>query len=296
MTNFKPMLAATIDDVAQLRYPLLGSAKLDGIRAMVIDGFLLSRNLKPIPNTYLQEKFGRDKFNGLDGELIAGAHDSEVFRRTTGIVMSKQKDGERDVVFHVFDSFAREFLHFPNRIALATRAAQEHPDIRVVGHSEVTEQSHLDYLEELALEDGYEGLMLRAANMPYKFGRSTFKEHGLLKLKRFADAEAEIIGFEEQLKNNNEKTIDALGRSKRTTHKANKAGKGTLGALVVLGLNGPYKGVEFNIGSGFDDALRLDIWEDRAGPIGAIVKYKYFPTGSKDAPRFPVFLGFREDL
>ena len=43
----KVMLAATVDSVEQLRYPLLGSPKLDGVRAIVIDGVVYSRNMKP---------------------------------------------------------------------------------------------------------------------------------------------------------------------------------------------------------------------------------------------------------
>jgi DNA ligase 1 len=295
MPNFKPMLAATIDNVSPLRLPLLCSPKLDGIRAMVVDGVLVSRNLKPIPNLSLQTTFGRPELNGCDGELIAGPHDAEVFRRTTGLVMSKQKDGEHSVRFHVFDYFAQPGLRFANRYAVATRNAAQCERVVMVPHQKINDFQQLAAVEEKALAKGFEGLMLRSAEVPYKFGRSTFSEHGLMKLKRFADAEAVIVDFEEQLQNNNEKTTDALGRAKRTTHKANKAGKGTLGALVVVGCNGPYKGVKFNIGSGFDDTTRAAIWAD-AESAGRIVKYKYFPTGSKDAPRFPVFLGFREDV
>ena len=50
----KPMLAALCEDVTKLRYPVIASPKLDGIRALVIDGQLVSRTLKPIPNRYVQ--------------------------------------------------------------------------------------------------------------------------------------------------------------------------------------------------------------------------------------------------
>ena len=68
-------------------------------------------------------------------------------------------------------------------------------------------------------------------------------------------------------------------------------GKGVMGALRVVGINGRYKDVEFGIGSGFNDEDRKDVWKP-----GDIVKYKYFPLGSKDAPRFPVYLGRRSKL
>jgi DNA ligase-1 len=51
--------------------------------------------------------------------------------------------------------------------------------------------------------------------------------------------------------------------------------------------------VTFEIGSGFSAADRIRLWKDK--PIGRIVKYKSQPVGVKDKPRFPVFLGFRDE-
>jgi DNA ligase-1 len=152
----------------------------------------------------------------------------------------------------------------------------------------------LEY-ELKCLEAGYEGVMLRKPSASYKFGRSTLKEAALMKLKRFADAEAVIWGLDEQCSNQNEATKDALGRTKRSTHQANKVGKRTLGALNVRGVGGEYDGVDFNVGSGFDDTTRQMIWDQRDYFLGKTIKFKYFPTGSKEAPRFPVFLSIRED-
>jgi DNA ligase-1 len=51
--------------------------------------------------------------------------------------------------------------------------------------------------------------------------------------------------------------------------------------------------VEFEIGTGMDDHTRAVLW--RTPPIGKQVKFKFQPTGIKDKPRFPVYLGIRED-
>jgi len=64
----------------------------------------------------------------------------------------------------------------------------------------------------------------------------------------------------------------------------------TLGTLLVRDV---HTGVEFGIGSGFTAEDRQRFWNNKQKVIGTIVKYKYFPTGSKDKPRFPVFLSFR---
>lgn len=295
MTQFKPMLSARVEDVTTLRWPLLASPKLDGIRAMVIGGVLVSRNLKPIPNLYTQKLFGRWELEGLDGELIVyGPTAPDVFRATTSGVMSV--GGEPDVTFRVFDCMSDPELPFRNRLILAQDLAEGRRGIVLVDHTLLHSHKELVAYEANALAHGYEGVMLRDSEAPYKFGRGTVKAQDLMKLKRFADAEAEIIGFEEQMHNSNEAKRDKLGRVERSNHKAGMVGKDTLGALRVRGINGDYAGVEFSVGSGFDDSLRRKIWATQQRNLGKTVKFKYFPSGSKDAPRFPVFLGFREDL
>src|SRR5512139_310093 len=69
----KPMLAAAAPtELAGLPYPLLASPKLDGVRATVQGGVVLSRSLKPLPNRFVQARYGRPEFEGLDGELSCG--------------------------------------------------------------------------------------------------------------------------------------------------------------------------------------------------------------------------------
>lgn len=288
--NFKPMLSASVDDVKTLRLPLLGSPKLDGIRAMVIDGVLVSRNLKPIPNKRVQAMFSKRMLEGLDGELIVGpAGAPDVFRATTSGVMSV--DGEPDVWFHVFDCMSEPELPFYRRLEVARNIVTGSGRSVVVDQSPIVDLEWLAAFEAECLALGYEGVMLRHPESPYKYGRGTLRAHDLMKLKQFADAEAKVVGVYEQQHNANEAKRDALGRVERSSHKAGKVGKGVLGGLEVVGVNGPYKGKEFNIGTGFDDAQRAALWRENL--TGKIVKYKYFPSGSKDAPRFPVFLGWR---
>ena len=120
------------------------------------------------------------------------------------------------------------------------------------------------------------------------------REGWLLKHKAFADAEARVVGFVEKLKNVNAATRDARGHVKRSHARDGRVGAGTLGALVVHGLNGPFKGVRFQVGSGFTVAQARDLWDRQCVIVGRVCKYRYQPYGSVDAPRFPVFLGFRD--
>jgi len=284
MTSFKPMLASPAD-LNNLRFPLLASPKLDGIRAVVINGVLMSRSLKPIPNKHVQKLFSA--YEHFDGELIVGEPTAKnCFNVTTSGVMSV--DGEPDVRFYVFDHIAvpheRYYHRFrPGKFNLRSRVVE-------VPQTIVHSIEELLALEEKRLDEGYEGLILRDPDAGYKFGRSTAKEGILLKLKRFLDDEAHIVGLVEQMHNGNEATTNELGRTKRSSHKENKTGKNTLGAFQVL-----WKGIEFEIGTGMDDELRQRVWDNRDKYIGKLVKFKYFPVGVKDKPRHPVFLSFRDE-
>jgi len=280
---FKPMLACDAD-LKKLQFPLLASAKLDGVRAVVRGGVVYSRSNKPIPNKYVQEKFKH--LEHFDGELIVGlANSATVYRDTVSHVMSHDKE-DFDVVFHAFDH-----VEHPDRIYNIRAVALADGKSGAIIHEQKLVNDLIDLLEYeyQCLEQGYEGLILRDPNAPYKMGRSTVKEGYLLKLKRFVDAEAEVIGFEERMHNGNEATVSELGRTKRSSHKANKSGRGDLGALVVR-----RAGVEFNIGTGFTDDERAAVWGNRDQYLGKVAKFKFFPVGVKSAPRHPVFIGWRD--
>ena len=279
----KPMLACNVD-LTKLKFPVLASPKLDGVRAIIRDGVVLSRSLKPIPNRHTQLMFGRPELEGLDGELILGdpTH-PEAYRRTVSAVMSIE--GDPDVDFHVFDRWDRDYPY--NEVALSYGLTIP------VFSTLILNMEELEEYEVALLDKGYEGVMLRDPQSPYKFGRSTAKEGYLLKLKRFADSEAEIIGFEELLHNHNEATINETGHHERSTKQDGLLPADTLGALIVRDI---HSGVEFKIGTGFTAAERKKFWKLKATLRCSLVKYRYFPTGSKEKPRFPSFQGFRHQI
>jgi DNA ligase-1 len=289
----KPMLACDYD-ASKLKYPCIASPKLDGVRGLVSGGKLLSRSLKLIPNLYVQEILGATGYEYLDGELIVGSPtDKLCYTNTVSHVMAINK---RDFAFtyYVFDvhSFDGASYAARRRSLEAMSFMDGHPHISLLEQREIhSEEELLDYEQE-KLAEGYEGLILRDPNGLYKFGRSTVNEGLLLKVKRFADGEARIIGFEEQQKNNNPKTVNELGRGKRSSHQENKVGKDTLGALHVKDI---VTGVDFHIGTGMNDELRAAIWAETSSWMGKIVKYKHFTVGSVDKPRHPVYLGLRAD-
>lgn len=297
--GFKPLLAATLtqEEIAKLPYPMYLSAKLDGIRAVIRDGVVYSRNLKRIPNEHVQLLFGQDKYNGFDGELIVGPSNAEnVYNVTVSGVMSE--DGEPDVRFWVFDDATEQYADQEYRIRLERiqkRLANTIPSDRIhlMPQNFVDNEHTLLSFERALVGDGYEGVMVRSLTGKYKHGRATNREANIFKLKRFSDSEAEIIGFEELYKNMNDKQVNELGNSFRSSHKDNLMAMDTLGALVVRDIK---SGVEFNIGSGYTQEVRDQIWANREKYLGELAKYKHFEVGVKDKPRFPVFIGMRSEI
>lgn len=290
--TFKPMLAATASDKALEKLlaqtPLIASPKLDGIRGVVRDGVLLSRSLKPIPNPFVQARFGRPEYEGLDGELILGDPTAEdVYRVTNGACM--RKTGEPDVKFWVFDSPGDE--PFSKRLEITRGKVCLTDHVMVLPQFVVTDMDHLAKYEEAALGEGFEGVILRHPDAPYKHGRSTAREGGMLKVKRFSDSEAMIMGMTELMHNGNEAKTNALGQTERSSHKANKVPMNTMGTLVVRDV---VTDVEFEVGTGFTQADRQWFW--KYWPLGSIIKYKFFSVGVKERPRHPVYLGMRNPI
>jgi DNA ligase-1 len=132
--------------------------------------------------------------------------------------------------------------------------------------------------------------MLRDPMGSYKFGRSTVKDNILLKLKRFEDDESILIDVEEKMHNDNEAKLNAFGNIERSSSIEGLKGANTAGTLITHHTNGQI----IKIGSGMNDELRDEIWNNREKYIGRLVKFKYFSYGVKDLPRHPVFMGFRD--
>ncbi len=257
----KPMLAAEVN-FKKLEYPVLVSPKLDGVRAYVENGIVCSRTSKPIPNKYVQEQYGNSKYEGLDGELIVGdATADDCFRKTTSVIMSKENN--TPVRFLVFDSYIRtssfkEWYEESKRSNVYCAECSSEQEVRA---------KHYQYKVE-----GYEGSIIRKPNSPYKHGRSTQKEGYLLKMKDFVDGEAVI---ERMI---SEKTGDGTERQR-------------MGAIDVRDI---HTGQSFMIGTGFTDEERDWFWNNYAkSKEQMIIKYKYQPSGIKEKPRFPVYLGIR---
>ncbi len=295
---FKPMLAADCKgDVASLSYPLYASPKLDGIRAVIIDGKAVTRSLKPIPNASIREALsGRPELEGLDGELI-NIEDPFNFQKTTSLVMGHQPDAVSKVKFVAFDNADLGF-GFERRLqateAIVSKVKHDRIYIEFIVNRYITKPSDLLEYEQGLLALGYEGVMLRTKlDGKYKNGRSTLREGLLIKLKRYVQEEATIVGYEERMTNTNEAKTNELGRTQRSSAQAGKVGRDDLGAFLCKRADGEtfYCGT----GVGLNDETRAEFWRDRDLLIGKTITYRYLQAGTKDKPRHPLFVGIRDE-
>ena len=55
-----------------------------------------------------------------------------------------------------------------------------------------------------------------------------------------------------------------------------------------------YGDTTFKCGTGFDDALRKEIWNNKEDYLGRLASIRYMSVGSKDLPRVPSFIGWRD--
>lgn len=287
----KPMLSGSLDDVSSLQFPVLATPKLDGIRCLRVNNRTVSRKFIDIPNIYIQ-RLTASLPNGLDGELMIP---NGTFNQIQSAVMSE--DGSPNFEFHVFDYVSSDISKgYIDRLKeLQTLSLPEY--CKLILPVTINSVDELNSYEELCLNQGFEGVMIRKPNGKYKCGRSTEKEGLLLKVKQFKDSEAEIIGFEEQLENTNDAEEDAFGKIKRSKSQAGMVAKNTLGKFIVVEVGDtPWKGRQFYIGTGegLTESLRKEIWENRDKFLGKLITYKYQPHGVKDLPRLPISKGFRD--
>ena len=290
----KPMKAATVHshEFDKIEWPVLTSPKLDGIRCLIHPELgPVTISFKEVPNRYIHSELVRMAVAGaaLDGELIAIDEHGEAltFNETQSAVMSH--GGQPLFSYVVFDCFNFPELPFWQRLNIARVLTYDGEHMEHLEHHYAESIEEFKSIAAIHLQRGYEGTMMRDPNGPYKSGRSTLNQGWLVKYKEWADAEGTVVDFEERMHNSNEDVRDNLGYAKRSSAKEGMVPMDTLGALTLSTDWGT-----LSVGSGLDDALRQEIWNEKSAFLGRTVTFKYQAFGSKDKPRFPIFKGFRE--
>ncbi len=234
------------------------SEKLDGVRAYWNGEVFLSR----LGNVFRAPAWFVDGLpdEPLDGELWVGRR---MFQKTTSVVRrADASDHWRAVNYLLFDAPSRD-EPFEDRLAWLDQAFPPGRLPHCRAHEHVVCRDMLHLHGELARVEslGGEGLMVRKPGSRYVVGRSST----LLKIKNFLDTEAKVLGHQ-----------PGAGRH-----------RGRLGALEVELADG----TRFSVGTGFSDAER-----ESPPPVGSLVTVRYQELSDDGVPRFPSYVGVRDDV
>jgi len=296
MSIIKPMLASDYDE-SKLKFPLIVQPKIDGVRSLNQNGVLVGRSLKKHANKYVASLFSGPELDGLDGEIcVTGKVTSQdACRATTSALNSIE--GEPRVTWWIFDYITPETegLPYSERYELARKKVLsligDFPNIDIIEADVVNSLPELLEFDSKCLDIGFEGTIIRDPNKPHKRGRSTVREGGLLRIKRFMEEEAVVVYVKEGKLNNNEATENELGLTSRSSHKENMIPNGQVGTIVCIDTK---TGKEINVSPGrLTEQERIYYWYNQTEMIGKTIKYKFFPKGIKNKPRFPTFQSFR---
>ncbi len=294
---FKCMLA---HDSANHEKKLVGEKlldyKLDGVRVLAIydadsdSVTMYSRNGKQFHNfghiekeiiNTLASKFSESMV--LDGEMVSSS-----FQALMKQVHRKDNVEATDAKFALFDVLTlKEFKAGTSTLGCWERHKQLeelladtkplYSNIFVVDKVECNfdneeGQKVFKNYNAIAIEKGFEGIMIKDRNAPYECKRS----HFMLKAKPFIEVSLEVVATEE-----------GTGRN-----------EGKLGALICEGTDDE-KFIKVNVGSGLTDDNRDEFWSNKEKLIGQIVEVRADAiTKNQDADnewslRFPRFLRFR---
>lgn len=262
--------------------------KLDGWRciAIVRDGgcMLKSRNGKDISANFqstIVEELAKMNKNGtigrvvLDGELMG-----KNYKITSQMVRRKLKDAEVGNFFlNVFDWMPLdEWLD--NDASMTCQQTRELLEdmhiptfcdhVRVVERVVVPPNERKKY-HDAYVARGFEGCMLKSLHTTYRFKRG----RNVVKYKEFEDVDLKVVGFKEG--------------------KAGSKYENTLGSIVVAHVTKEHGRVLVDVGSGFNDEERAEIWKNRSEYRGKTVEIRYQSITEDGSLLFPTTRGFRPD-
>lgn len=313
--QFKPMLASDWDE-AKVQFPCIAQPKIDGVRGLNMTGRLTGRSLKAHKNVYATEFFSHPALIGFDGEFAVAEDTHPELCRLTSSAMNTIS-GAPQLMWHLFDYITPVTAGLPydrryNLLDMRLGEMSKDPELKfLMQHLDIVPMEWCDNMEDLLALDnewldlGYEGTIIRHPYQAHKQGRSTVKEGGLLRIKRFIDAEAVVIEIVEGQTNGNEAKVNELGHTERSTHQENMIPNGQVGSLTCRMLKDVFdpqiktkkllsEGQIVTVAPGKMTAeMRKHYFENPSELLGEAIKFKLFPKGGKDKPRFPTFQSIR---
>lgn len=305
----KPQLAE--DALIELvEFPCWVQPKIDGVRALNLQGTLTGRSLDPFEGYGITEFFSQPQLVGLDGEMTLGDKPNCTERlcsKTTGAMgRFKGVTEMADLHWWVFDYLSDPSIPYQSRYTLLTMKVAElnHPRIHLVPYEVVNNTEELNAAIAKFAAEGYEGTIVRNPRAPYKEGRATKKGQQLWRVKPWSDAEILVTGITEGMSNQNTAEKSTLGRTKRSSAKAGMVPNGQVGSIQgtlladfldpITGILLFKKGLEITVSPGeMTVAEAIDLFNHPEKIVGHIVKFQHMTHGVKDLPRFPGYKSHR---
>jgi len=305
-------------DPEKVRFPCAISPKIDGVRGANLDRTLRGRSLKTHKNIFITNEFSGEDTYGFDGEFVAASLTDPKLVQKTSSMMATVNLIPKVYGWCLFDYVTPETEKLPylERYAALRKRLNEletiNPRIRkflmAVPVVVVDNMEELLKHEESWLEQGYEGLIGRALDQPYKHGRATAKEGGLWRIKRFIESEARVVSLTEGTTNTNEATVNEKGNTSRSTHQENMIPNGMVGTMecsLCEDIYDPFgsktvplfkAGQIITVSHGkMTDYEARHYFENPDQLVNHIIKFKFFPKGIKDKPRFPTYVCHRDE-
>lgn len=251
---------AKLYDPNKAKYPLLASVKYDGDRAQYRGGRFYSRTGQEFYGLdWLCEAIGM-KAPILDGELMVHG---KSFNAASGALRSYNETP--DAEFFVFDIVDFD-KPLSQRLEDAARFVYElnHPSVHFVTHQLVRSEDEALHLYHEAIDQKYEGLMLKVPDSEY----ANVRNNNWMKLKEVFTVDAVVTGVFE-------------GRGKY---------EGMLGGVIV-----DLNGVMVKVGGGFSDYLRKVLWDDKSLIIGRTIEIAGQGLTEYGSMRHPRFIRIRHD-
>lgn len=295
---YKPMLLSNDDfDLESLDYSCMyGSFKRDGVRAVVSNKGIVGRSLKQMSNKKLQVWF-KEICDSMPNGIILDAEihsDTLPCRTIAGICNSLDYDIPQDLKLYIFGIYdpQKNFQQRLNWLFSDIWSVLPGDRYELVNQNKLKSAEEVKKFFDMAIDMGYEGVVLMDGRAKYKCGRVTIKEHIGFKMKPHKEEDVLIVGVTERLENTNESKINELGyKYKKNTVNA-KRGTGIAAAFICKLHNGENCKVPLT-GS---EADRSDIWEERDLYIGKYVIVKSMDYGVKDKLRHPRMIGIKERI
>lgn len=265
-----PMLAVDyFERKNDVMFPCYVQHKLDGIRAVYVDGDLFSRKSKIFQNLdfILDEIKKFEKDVKLDGELYSH---TLPFNQLSGI-LRKQKLTKEDkamlvsqVKYVIYDTVSD--ADYSERLSSIKKVfkANKFKHLELINFQVAKSLEELPEIHTKYVKDGYEGVIIRNFLGPYQ---QKTRSKNLQKFKKFIDSEFEIVSFTE--------------------------GSGIEEGLVLWICKVPGTDKTFTVRPTGTHSERMKLFKNGKKYIGKNLTVKYFEL-FEGVPRFPIGVAVRD--